>query len=79
MSIRIQIINDSEGRTTGVFIPIDEWQRVKACLDEAEIVEADDLASGVALFELQEAAIELARIQEGSLRGRPANDLLDEL
>jgi hypothetical protein len=43
----LQFIKDTEGNTTGVFIPIDEWQSLKninAVLDQKEAETAVELA-----------------------------------
>jgi len=39
----LQFINDNKGNTTGVFIPIDDWQKLKAKYSELIKEEASNL------------------------------------
>jgi len=39
--MNLQYISDSTGETTGVYIPINEWNELKSKFKEAEQVEAD--------------------------------------
>ena len=37
--MNLQYVSDSEGRTTGVFIPIDEWDELKEKIKKLEQVD----------------------------------------
>ena len=39
----LQFIHDNKGNTTGVFLPIEEWQTLKAKYAELQKEEADNL------------------------------------
>jgi hypothetical protein len=65
--MKIQMIQDSKGKATGVFIPIKEWKQLKKQYSDLE-----DL-------EYKEAVIELSLIQKGKLKARSAKELLNEL
>lgn len=46
--MNLQFIQDNQGNTTGVFIPIDEWQSLKSKyneLEKEEIAQAMELTS----------------------------------
>ncbi|TZF82672.1 hypothetical protein FW774_14320 [Pedobacter sp. BS3] len=78
--MKLQIIQDSKGKATGVYIPINEWKELKRQYKvlgdlEAEVpIEKDQL-----LQELKEAIRELKLIEQGKLKARPIQALLDEL
>ena len=77
--MKLQVIEDAKGKATGVFIPITEWQELKKQHKSLAKLE-DKLPSKVQLLrELKQAIIELALIQKGKLKSRPAKALLDEL
>jgi hypothetical protein len=40
----LQFIHDNHGNTTGVFIPIEEWQMLKAKYSELQREEAENVA-----------------------------------
>lgn len=75
----LQIINDSKGNTTGIYIPIKEWKKLKKKHKELESLEYVEPSKRELLQELKQAVIELKLIDEGKLKGRPAKALLDEL
>jgi hypothetical protein len=51
----LQFIRDNKGNTTGVFIPIEEWQGLKAKYAELQLKEVQ---AGEALADWQEAIVE---------------------
>ncbi|MBS9524976.1 hypothetical protein KI659_13230 [Litoribacter alkaliphilus] len=77
--MKLQIIQDSEGETTGVYIPIKEWKLLKKKYKELEALELEDSSKSQILEELIEAVQELKLIEEGKLKARSAKQLLDEL
>ncbi|HBX50021.1 MAG: hypothetical protein A2275_06670 [Bacteroidetes bacterium RIFOXYA12_FULL_35_11] len=77
--MRLQIIQDSKGRAAGVFIPMTDWQKLKAQYKALEDLEYEKPTKEQILQELKEAVSELALIQKGKLKARPAKELLNEL
>ncbi len=77
--MKLQIIQDSKGKATGVYIPINEWNALKKQYKELESLEYQEPTKEQLLSELKEAISELKLVEEGKLRARPAQELLDEL
>jgi heme oxygenase len=77
--MRLQIIQDSKGKPTGVFIPISEWKELKKQYKDLEALEYDEPSKEQILQELKEAVNELKLVEQGKLKTRPAKELLDEL
>ena len=75
----LQYISDSKGHTTGVFIPIQEWEKLKEQYRELEEWESESSSKDQVLNELKEAVSELKQIEKGERQARPAQKLLDEL
>ena len=77
--MRLQIIQDSKGKATGVFIPINDWQQLKKQHKDLAILEYEEPSKGQILQELKEAVIELKQVEQGKLKARPIQELLNEL
>lgn len=77
--MRLQVIQDSDGNAAGVFIPISEWNALKKQYKELETLEYVEPTKDQLLLELKEAVQELKRVEQGQIKARPAQDLLDEL
>ncbi len=77
--MRLQIIHDSKGNATGVYIPISEWEELKKQYKDLKTLEFIEPAKEDILLELKEAIHELRLIEQGTLKARPIKDLLDEL
>lgn len=75
----LHIIQDSEGKTTGIFIPISDWEKLKKQHKDLEVLEYEEPGKEQILQEFKEALIELKLIEQGKLKARPAKHLLDEL
>jgi hypothetical protein len=75
----LQIIQDGNGKATGVFIPIIEWRNLKRRYKDLETFESKELSKVQLLQELKEALEELALIEKGKLKAKPVKCLLDEL
>jgi len=75
----LQIIQDSKGNATGVFIPIKEWKEIKKQHKVLAILENKEASKSLVLQELKEAVEELNLIEKGKLKARPIKQLLDEL
>lgn len=77
--MKVQIIQDTKGKATGVFIPINEWEELKKKYKGLEYLENEYPTKEQLLLELKEAVVELGLIEQGKLEARPAQNLLDEL
>ena len=77
--MRLQIIQDSKGKATGVYIPISEWKELKKLYKDLEALEYEEPTKEQILLELKEAVNELKLVEQGKLKARPAKELLDEL
>lgn len=77
--MKLQVIQDSKGKATGVYIPINEWKELKKQYKDLEALEYEESAKEQLLEELKEAVTELKLIEQGKLKARPAKALLVEL
>ncbi len=77
--MRLQVIQDSKGKATGVYIPINEWKELKKQYRDLEALEYQEPTKEQILQELKEAVQELKLVEQGKLKARPAKELLDEL
>jgi len=77
--MKLQIIQDTKGKATGVFIPINDWKELKKKHKGLEDLEYEYPTKEQILLELKEAVVELGLIEQGKLKARPAQDLLNEL
>ena len=77
--MKLQIIQDSKGKATGVYIPINDWTELKKQYKDLEALEYEEPSKEQILQELKAAVIELKLVEEGKLKARPAKELLDEL
>lgn len=72
--MKVQIIQDNNGKDTGVFIPIDDWLIIKRTYPNIEEVNDD-----VPLWEKELIDNRLEVIASNPEKLRPGADLLDEL
>jgi hypothetical protein len=77
--MKLQVIQDSKGKATGVYIPINEWMELKRQYKDLEVLEYEAPTKEQILQELKEAVTELRLIEQRKLKARPVKDLLDEL
>lgn len=77
--MRLQVIQDSKGKATGIYIPINEWKELKKQYRDLEALEYEDPTKEQFLQELKEVVQELKLVEEGKLKARPAKELLNEL
>ena len=77
--MRLQVIQDDKGKTTGVYIPINEWKELKKQYKDLEVLEHEGHSKEQILKELKQAVTELKSVEQGKLKARPAKDLLNEL
>ena len=77
--MNLQIIHDSKGNPTGVFIPMSDWKKLKTQYVELEEIEYEVSTEEQLLTELKEAIQELKAIEQGKKQSRPLADLLSKL
>ncbi len=77
--MNLQYISDNRGKTTGVFIPIQEWEGLKSKFKGLEEVELGEQSKAEILQGLQQAVEEMNLVKQGKLKARDAKDLLNEL
>jgi len=77
--MNLQYISDNRGKTTGVFIPIQEWEGLKSKFKGLEEEELGEQSKAEILKGLQQAVEEMNLVKQGKLKARDAKDLLNEL
>lgn len=77
--MKLQVIQDSKGKATGVFIPYSDWKTLKKRHKDLEDLESDEPTKEQILDGIREAVEEMKLIKAGKLKGRPVQELLDEL
>ena len=77
--MNLQVIHDSKGNPTGVFIPMQDWKQLKKRYTELEQYEVEEPTKEQLISELKEAILELKAIEQGSKQARPLANLLNEL
>ena len=77
--MNLQYIRDNRGKTTGVFIPIQEWELLKSKFKGLEEEVLGDQSKEEILQGIQIAVEEMNLIKKGKLKARDAKDLLNEL
>ncbi|MCW3124809.1 MAG: hypothetical protein JWO03_467 [Bacteroidetes bacterium] len=77
--MKLQVIEDGKGKATGVFIPINDWNKLKKQIKSQVKIEYQEPTKEKLIKELKQAAKEIALIKKGKLKARPATELLNEL
>ena len=77
--MKLQLIQDSKGKATGVYIPMSDWKELKKQFRNLEVLEYKEPTKEQILLELREAVVELKLIEQGKRKARPAKELLSEL
>ena len=77
--MKLQLIQDSKGKATGVYIPMSDWKELKKQYKDLEVLEYKEPTKEQILLELREAVVELKLIEQGKRKARPAKELLSEL
>jgi hypothetical protein len=75
----LQFIQAANGKTAGVFIPINDWKKTKKENKNLDSWEQPDLTTEQILNNIRQAVEEMKLIKAGKLEGRPAREVLDEL
>ncbi|GAB4020478.1 hypothetical protein GCM10028808_61750 [Spirosoma migulaei] len=77
--MNLQVIHDSKGNPTGVFIPMPDWKLLKKQYADLEQYEIGEPTKEQLITELKEAIQELKAVEQGTKQARPLADLLNEL
>lgn len=77
--MNLQVIHDSKGNPTGVFIPIRDWKALKKQYSGLAQYEVEEPTQEQLISELKEAILELKAVEAGTKQARPLADLLNEL
>lgn len=77
--MKLQLIQDSKGNVTGVYIPISDWKLLKKQYKDLAALEYEEPTKEEILLELKEAVHQLKLVEQGKLKARSAKELLDEL
>ena len=77
--MHLQYISDFNGKTTGVFIPIQEWESLKSKFTGLEEEELGEQSKENILLGIKQAVDELNLVKKGKLKARSAKELLNEL
>jgi len=77
--MNLQYISDNRGKTTGVFIPIQEWEGLKSKFKGLEEEELGEQSKEEILSGLKQAVEEMNLVKQGKLKARDAKDLLNKL
>ena len=75
----LQFIQNEKGKPTGVFIPINEWKQMKAEYKNLENWEEPEQTKEQILANIKQGVEEVKLVIAGKLKGRPLQELLDEL
>ncbi len=77
--MNLQYISDNRGKTSGVFITIQDWEGLKSKFKGLEYEELREQTKEEILRGLKQAVEEMNLVKQGKLKARPAKDLLNEL
>lgn len=77
--MNLQYISDNNGKTTGIFIPIKDWEVLKKRLEGFKQEEDTEPAKQEILDGIKQAVKEVNLIKQGKLKATPLKDFLDEL
>lgn len=75
----LQIIQGGNGKPTGVFIPINDWEIMKKEYQNLEAWEAPAPTKAEILAGIKEAVEEVKLIKAGKIKSISLKELLDEL
>ncbi len=77
--MNVQVIHDSKGQPTGVFIPMQDWNKLKKQYATLAQYEDEARTQQQLVTELKEAITELKAVEQGTKQARLLADLLNEL
>ena len=77
--MQLQVIHDSNGKVTGVFIPVEDWQEFKTKYKNTELPHNAEPTKEQILTELKDAVKELNLVKKEHADAKPIQELLEEL
>ena len=77
--MNLQVIQGGNGKATGVFIPIKDWEVLKKQYQIADLSLDAEPTKAEILAGIRQGVLEMKLIKAGKLKGRPARELLNEL
>ena len=75
----LQVIQDSKGNNTGVFIPYNEWKEIKKHHKDLAALESDEPTKEDTLNNIKRGLEEMALFKKGKLKTTAAKDFLNGL
>ena len=75
----VQVIQDSKGKNTGVFIPYSEWTKLKKNHKDLAALEAKEPNKEEILNNIKKGLEEVKLFKKGKLKTTSAKDFLNEL
>jgi hypothetical protein len=75
----LQVIQDSKGKNTGVFIPYNEWTELKKSHSDLAALEEERPSKEDTLSNIKKGLEEVALFKKGKLKTTSAKDFLNEL
>lgn len=77
--MNLQYISNNDGKITGIYIPIEEWEVLKEKIKGLEEEEFREQSKEEILSGVKQAVEEINLVKRGKLKARDAQDLLNEL
>jgi hypothetical protein len=77
--MNLQYISDSTGKTTGVFIPIEDWEKLQSQIFDIKEIEYEGPTKAEIMKGLKDALEEVRLHQQGKIKLKSARELLNEL
>lgn len=75
----LQVIQGGNGKPTGVFIPINDWEVMKEQYQNLKVWEEPESTKEEILAGIKEAIEEMKLIRAGKIKAKSLKELLDEL
>jgi hypothetical protein len=75
----LQIIQGGNGKPTGVFIPMNDWEIMKEEYQNLQAWEEPEPTKAEILVGIKEAVEEVKLIKAGKIKAKSLKELLDEL
>ncbi len=74
-----QYTYDAKGKPVGVFVPINEWNKIAGASKNKKIVKRSSTSKEKVLNSIEKGMKEVKRIEKGKLKSISLNQLLDAL
>jgi hypothetical protein len=77
--VSFQYTYDAKGKAVGVFVPINEWEKITSELKKRKHSKAKPDDKSRILKSIEKGMKEVARIEKGKMKSIPVKQLLDAL